>query len=345
MYKIGVCGHFGFKESLVNGQTIKTKSLTEELKMILGSNEVITVDTHKWKRNPFSLFFKCILLSKRCKNVIILPAQNGIKVFVPLFLTLNKIFNRKLHYVVVGGWLPELLKNNSRLKSQLIKFDVIYVETESMVNTIKQIGLKNIKCLPNFKRLNILGEHNLEYPIKLPYKLCTFSRVMKEKGIEDAINAVESINNEIGKTVFTLDIYGQVDIEYEDRFEELKRNMPDYINYKGVVKFDESVEILKKYYVLLFPTHFYTEGVPGTIIDAYAAGLPIVYSRWENWSEIIDDMETGIGFDFGNYEAFKNVLRRILEDQNEINKMRVNCLLKAEQYMPNSILKNLIENL
>ena len=33
-------------------------------------------------------------------NIIIFPAQNGIKVLL-LFVILNRVFNRKLHYVVI----------------------------------------------------------------------------------------------------------------------------------------------------------------------------------------------------------------------------------------------------
>jgi len=52
----------------------------------------------------------------------------------------------------------------------------------------------------------------------LPYKLCTFSRVLKEKGIEDAINAVIKVNTDCGREVCTLDIYGQIDENTKMRF-------------------------------------------------------------------------------------------------------------------------------
>ena len=50
---------------------------------------------------------------------------------------------------------------------------------------------------------------------------------MKEKGIEDAINAVESINAHFGRTVYTLDIFGQVDVEYKERFSQLEKSFPE----------------------------------------------------------------------------------------------------------------------
>ena len=127
MYKIGICGHFGNNQNLLNGQTIKTKILTEELEKHFGKDSIKTIDTYGWKGNPLLLLYKCYLLIKRCENIIIMPASNGIKVFIPLFSKMNRIFHRKLHYVVIGGWLPKLLKNNLKLINGLKDFEGIYL--------------------------------------------------------------------------------------------------------------------------------------------------------------------------------------------------------------------------
>ena len=62
---------------------------------------------------------------------------------------------------------------------------------------MEKLGFSNIYILPNCKELKILKENELVYATSKPFKLCTFSRVMKEKGIEDAVNAVEEINKKI----------------------------------------------------------------------------------------------------------------------------------------------------
>jgi len=87
--------------------------------------------------------------------------------------------------------LPELLQKNARLKNYLSNFNGIYLETHNMINSLKELGLYNTLYLPNFKRLDVLCEEELVYPVEKPYRLCTFSRVMKEKGVEDAIEAVK----------------------------------------------------------------------------------------------------------------------------------------------------------
>ena len=81
------------------------------------------MDTYGWKKNPISFFIKCIKEFKCSKNVIILPAHNGVKVFVPFFAFLKKLYKTKVFYVVIGGWLPEKLKREKNLLKTIKRID------------------------------------------------------------------------------------------------------------------------------------------------------------------------------------------------------------------------------
>ena len=190
-------GHFAEGKNLLNGQTIKTKILTSELERSLGEDEIYKIDTHGGAKVLLKMPFVLFGALKKSKNVIILPAHNGIKVIAPLLLFFNKFYHRKLHYSVIGGWLPKFLKTRKQLTNVLKKFDSIYVETTTMKKALEEIGFNNICVIPNCKDLKILSEDELSYQNSEPYKLCTFSRVVKEKGIEDAVRAVEKINAEL----------------------------------------------------------------------------------------------------------------------------------------------------
>ena len=48
-----------------------------------------------------------------------------------------------------------------------------------------------------------------------PYHFCMFSRVMLEKGVEDAVRAIRSVNEKIGESVALLDIYELIENKYE----------------------------------------------------------------------------------------------------------------------------------
>lgn len=342
-YKIGICGHYGGQTIYLDGQTIKTKILTEEL-MKKYENKIKILDTVDAKKRIVIIFLQLIRLFMICDNIVILPAQNGIKFFVPLMALISYVLKRKMHYIVIGGWLPKYLDQNHYLKNSLKKFDAIYVETSVMKEKMEKQGFTNIVIMPNCKNLKILGEEELISEIRKPYKLCTFSRVLKEKGIEDIIEAVKIINKN-NENICTLDIYGQIDKNYKERFQKISIEFPTYIKYMGEVEYSRSVDILKDYTLLVFPTKFYTEGIPGTIIDAYAAGLPVVSSRWESFNDIIDENKTGLGYEFNNFNDLVYRLNKLLKNPNEIKKMKKESLYKAKNYLPEEVIKILLERL
>lgn len=343
--KIGICGHFAHGLKYLDGQTIKTKILYEELAKVYGKTDVKTLDTHDWHNSPFRLFWNSLRLAKDCHHIIILPASNGIKVFAPLFALFCKLYNVKLHYIVVGGWLPETLENNVWLVKALKQFDGIYVETNSMKQKLNTLGLHNIEIVPNFKKLHILKESEIINKELPPYKFCTFSRVTKEKGVEDAISAIKAINEEQSELICHLDIYGQVDPNYKDEFEKMLTIAPNYIQYKGEVPFDRSVEVLKNYYALLFPTYYAGEGFAGTILDAFAAGIPVVASDWRYNGEIIKDGETGFIFVTHDIDGLKQHIFKVIKNKNQYKKMKFNCVKQAQKFLPKNALKIFIEKL
>lgn len=343
--KVSVLGHFGEGETLLNGQTIKTKIVTEELQNQLGQEQVLKFDTHGGRKVLLKAPFQVISALKKSKNIIIFPAHNGLRVYAPLLRFFRKFFkSRKLHYVVIGGWLPEFLSQRKRLTKALKSFDCIYVETNTMKAALEDQGFDNVLVMPNCKKLTVLSEDELVYPQGTPYRLCTFSRVMKEKGIEDAVNAVIDVNEKLGYKAYSLDIYGQVDPEQTAWFTKLQDDFPEYVHYCGCVDANKSVEVLQNYFALLFPTHFYTEGIPGTIIDAYAAGVPVISAKWESYSDVVDERTTGIGYEFDNKKEFENILLSIANDPQMLITMKPNCIKKAKAYMPETTIRIMQNN-
>ncbi len=342
--KIGILGHFGMGMTLLNGQTVKTKNLTEGLKAYTDA-AVVPVDTHGWSRAPFRLLRQIREAFRQCDGIIMLPAHNGVRVFAPVLLYFRQKFGKKVFYDVIGGWLPALVQQKKHLAKQLKAFDGIWVETETMRRALEAQGFQNVSVVPNFKELSPLKEECLVYPQGLPYKLCTFSRVMQEKGIQTAAEAVKKVNRELGYTAFSLDIYGQVDGGQTQWFEQLQQTFPDYIRYCGCVDSAKSVEVLKDYFALLFPTHFYTEGIPGTIIDAYAAGVPVISARWESYADVVEENVTGLGYDFGRNDQLEALLRQAAAEPARLLDRKPDCLKKASEFMTQTVMASLMQKL
>lgn len=340
--RIGVIGCFDFGKP-IGGQQVKTQIIGKELKRQFGEDEVAFYDTQgKWRfmlRMPFVVLSALI----RHKNIVFMPGDKGLRIMVPLLVLLNCLFGRKLHYVVIGGWLPELLERYPIHKYLLKKIDCIYAETELMKAQLETAGFRNTMVMQNCKQLDILEPSKITVFSSTPYPLCTFSRVIKSKGIEDAIIAVNDCNRQLGKTVFSLDIYGLV--QEQEWFDTLMSQQPEEIKYRGMVGYDQSTATLQSYFALLFPTYYQGEGFAGTLIDAMAAGVPSIVSDWRFNAEIITDGKTGYVFPTHSTQELSNILRRIADHPEAMIAMRSNCLQKAKNFLPEVVTKILKEQI
>ena len=121
----------------------------------------------------------------------------------------------------------------------------------------------------------------------------------------------------------------------------MQEHFPENIRYCGCVDATKSTEVLREYDALLFPTKFPTEGLPGTLIDAYSAGLPVISAKWNSFSDFVEDGKTGIGYTQCNYDELIATLRRILETPSILTDMKKNCLRKAKEYSADTVGKHI----
>lgn len=344
MENVSVIGLFRTGLEAADGQSIKTRIVTQEIETQLGAERVKKIDTYGWKKHPVRLMLSCVKAVWDSDDVVFMTDEGGINVF-PWLLTIANVFKRcKIHYVVIGGWLIRTLDKRRLRRFWLKKLDGVYVETNTMKSVMESKGFTNVLLLPNCKHLTVLQEKDLTCCAEEPYRLCTFSRVMKEKGIQDAVEAVCDINHRFGRQVYSLDIYGQVDANQQEWFEVLKAGFPPEVRYCGTVPYHKSTDVLKSYFALLFPTKFYTEGVPGTIIDAYAAGVPVIASQWESFEDIMD-AETCMGYPFDDPNGLMEALEAAAENPAILNDKKTACLARAKKYVPEVVMDILISRL
>ena len=120
MKKVCIVGHFGGKKNLANGQTIKTKIITSEIKKRF-DNEVLIIDTCGGSKKIIRILSQLFSIMRNVRNIIIMPAQNGVCIIAPFLVLFNIFFRVKLHYIVIGGWLPDFIKDKKFLKNILKK--------------------------------------------------------------------------------------------------------------------------------------------------------------------------------------------------------------------------------
>lgn len=343
MGRICVCGAFRLWDVPRGGQEVKTCILADTLEAKYG--KIYRIDTLA-KSSRIKMPFQLLWAMITCTDVVILPAHNGLVVLSRLLSKLNKLFHRRLHYSVIGGWLQDLLPNHPDVMKALHTFTGIYVETKTMMDALQKLGFTNVYVVPNCKPLSIIKKNDLDTSYSEPYKLVTFSRVTEKKGIGTAVDIVTILNKKYGRKVFTLDIYGPVDPgEDEKWFTELQKSFTDAITYRGNAPFDKSVEILSGYFALLFPTQYFTEGIPGTIIDSYAAGVPVISSKWKSFSDVVDEGVTGLGFKFNKGGDLERIMEKVITNPSMIINLKQGCIRKANEFLPQNAIRPLIERI
>lgn len=339
---IGLVGSLANGIETYDGQTIKARNYLYLLSNKYGKQNVISVDTYSWKRHPFKCFWECFKLASKCNVIIILPGKRGIRIIIPLFSFLKKLYNYHIYYPVVGGWLPDELKNRPMLLKCTKQFDAVYVETKHMLHNLTLLGLNNAYYSPIFSLRKTLSSDKLNTnEFKKPYPLCTFSRVTETKGIGEAIDAVNKINSKHNDPVCTLDIFGMLDKNYVNILKEKIDTSKGYVKYCGIIKGENVIPTLAEHYLLIFPTYYPGEGFPGTLLESMMAGLPAVVSNWRYNSELVINQKTGVLFELGNIENLIKSIELLLNDNKKVEEMRRYCLEECKKYTAESIMSHL----
>ena len=186
------------------------------------------------------------------------------------------------------------------------------IETRGLIQKISlflyKLALKDVKCLffQNKENLDFFKVNNichrkcellpgsgvnlkknklLEYPPDGTIIFVFVGRLMKEKGIEEYIDAASRIKQKYSNVEFH--ICGFCEEVYLQRMEELKKN--EIIVYHGMVK--DMTQIYKRIHCIVLPS--YHEGMSNVLLEAAAHGRPGIASNIAGCREIIEEGVTG----------------------------------------------------
>ena len=344
-YKIGIWGQYGDGGQIADGQAVRTTIVTGEVKKRYGEENIKIVNSNNWKSHPLSFFLKTVSLVVECEKVIIAPADNGFKTIVPILDFFNRIFHRKMLYMVIGGFLPKLLEDNPKYIKMLRKYERLYVQTPNIKTDLEKLGITKVDYLTNLKPIEAVPESELKVNQSKEIRLCTFSRINPEKGIEEALEAVRIANKKLGGKYITLDMYGIVAAKHQEWFSKIKEKYQDIGQYCGVVNYDQTVDTLRQYFALIFPTYYHGEGFSGNVVDACFSGVPIIATDWLYNKDVIHDGENGILVPIKNSQAIADAILQLYCDRELAHSMAVNNVRASKKYSPENVLKALFRDL
>ncbi len=109
------------------------------------------------------------------------------------------------------------------------------------------------------------------------------SRIMKEKGIDQYLDAAEAIRNKYGEGV-EFHVCGFCEAEYDGRLQE--EHKKGVVNYHGMIR-DVAV-FMGGMNCIIHPT-YYPEGISNVLLEASATGRPIITTDRSGCREVVDD--------------------------------------------------------
>lgn len=149
-----------------------------------------------------------------------------------------------------------------------------------------------------------LARHTFEpYPEEEKTKFLYIGRMMREKGLEELLEAAKELSNE--GTEFEL-------LGYPDEDHQEKLNAYEKAGYVKQLGFDPDVHpYLKNASALVLPT--YHEGMSNVLMEASATGRPVIATNISGCREIFEEGVTGFGCAPGSSEDLIRALRKFLE--------------------------------
>lgn len=120
----------------------------------------------------------------------------------------------------------------------------------------------------------------------------------------------------------------------------LLRDAPPSVEYRGNLRPDELPPLLGRARAVLLPSISY-EGAPRVVLEAYAAGVPVVASRIGALPELVEDGESGLLVEPSDVPAWQAALER-LTDEAESERMGAHAWhLWKQHFSPERGLENL----
>ena len=199
--------------------------------------------------------------------------------------------NLRIPYVVNVTGLGTAVENGGAIQQVtlvLYKYGlrkaqkVFFQNTENRDFMLKyKVVKKKYDLLPG-SGVNLIQYRCLPYPTDEIINFVFAARVMKEKGIDQYLEAAKEIRKRHPKTRFHT--CGFCEENYQEKLESLENQ--EIIIYHGMVS--DMTQIYREAACTVHPT-YYPEGLSNVLLESAASGRPIITTNRSGCREVVDD--------------------------------------------------------
>lgn len=163
------------------------------------------------------------------------------------------------------------------------KVNCIFFQNKENLSFFKKKGIgKNRHELIPGSGINVQEYNYLKYPNSEKIEFVFISRIMKEKGIDQYLEAAHYIKNKNPDVIFH--VCGFCEEDYEQKLISLHEK--GIINYHGMVK--RVQDVLEVSHCTVHPT-YYPEGLSNVLLESAASGRPVITTDRSGCREVVDE--------------------------------------------------------
>ena len=150
-----------------------------------------------------------------------------------------------------------------------------------------------------------------EYPEDGTVRFAFISRIMKEKGIDQYLDAARVIRKRYADVEFH--VCGFCEPEYDGKLQEEAKN--GNVIYHGMIR--DVAGFMKDMHCIIHPT-YYPEGISNVLLEACATGRPIITTDRSGCREIVEDGINGYMVACRDSEGLVDAVERFIKlDQGD----------------------------
>jgi glycosyltransferase involved in cell wall biosynthesis len=114
------------------------------------------------------------------------------------------------------------------------------------------------------------------------------------------------------------------------------------VTFLGHVDRAQLLDEVSRARAVVVPSRCY-EGFPRVVVEAYAAGVPLVASRYGSLEELVEEGVTGLQVEMGNPDDMARALRRLAESDDLVDRLGLAARDRYERlYSPEVTMQELI---
>jgi len=232
-----------------------------------------------WQKIKFSKFLK-----KNPTDVVHINSTMG---WLPiyrdiLFARASKKIGIPVLFFVHGWRWPfyKTLKEHFSIRrlvvNNLNNMDIIFVLSTDFKKALSNIGVYENKIVTTTTMVDTKKYSQKKKSFCSPYKILFCSNMLRVKGVYELLKAANILLNKQNDIEFIFVGKGPELKNLKEKTNQL--SMTDNVQFTGYVSEKEKIKLFKEAHIFVFPT-YHGEGFPTVVLEAMAAGLPIVTTK------------------------------------------------------------------